>query len=154
MLVIVSSAIAGVITATYLSNPSVPFILLFFWACEKNEIAQSVSQMTFAEEKSAHANDSSRKKVACKTNSGITAVFTTYSVYGTSPWPWWQFDVKTEVKMWPCRKINWKYLWAVIQLWHFCLKTKGMCGTDYNRNLGCSDLEMWDPLQRNFSSYY
>lgn len=62
--------------------------------------------MTFAQEKSAHADDSSREKKACKTNSEITAIITTYFVCGASPWPWWQFDVKTEVKMWLCGKIS------------------------------------------------
>lgn len=63
------------------------------------EFAWSVSQITFAQEKPAHANDSNREKAAGETNSQITALFTTYSVCGISPCPWWQFDVKTEVKM-------------------------------------------------------
>lgn len=59
----------------------------------------TVLQITFAREKSAHTNDSSREKAACTANSEVRAMFTTYSVCGTSPWPWWQLDVKTKLKV-------------------------------------------------------
>lgn len=55
-----------------------------------------VSQSTFAQEKSAHANESKRENASWKTSSEVIAICTTYSVCGI--WPWWQFDVKTEVK--------------------------------------------------------